>query len=136
MKFLLDTNAWIGFLRAKDSGLVDRIRRTAPSEIALCSVVIGELVYGAIRSQREAHNLGLIANLRQKFQSLPFDDRAGEIYGRLRAQLAAVGTPIGPNDLLIAAIALANGLTVVTHNVTEFRRIPLLSVIDWQAGSA
>jgi tRNA(fMet)-specific endonuclease VapC len=73
-----------------------------------------------------------VEQLRRQFVSLPFDDHAGEEAGRVRAYLAGLGTPIGPNDLLIAAIALANGLTLVTHNTSEFSRVPGLNIEDWQ----
>src|SRR5580704_157122 len=80
----------------------------------------------------QAANLALIVKLRQQFVSLPFDDRAAEEYGRIRAHLAAAGTPIGPNDLMIAAIALAKQMTLVTQNTTEFSRVPGLALEDWQ----
>ena len=63
--------------------------------------------------------------------SLPFDDAAAEIYGRIRADLESRGMPIGPNDTMIAAIALANGFTVATHNTAEFGRVSGLQVEDW-----
>jgi tRNA(fMet)-specific endonuclease VapC len=66
------------------------------------------------------------------FVSLPFDDRAAEEYGNLRAHLASLGTSIGPNDRLIAAIDLANGLILVTHNTAEFSSVPGLTLEDWQ----
>ncbi len=66
------------------------------------------------------------------FESLPFDDSAAEEYGRLRALLQKQGNLIGPNDLLIASIALANKVTLVTHNTQEFGRIPGLQMEDWQ----
>jgi len=66
------------------------------------------------------------------FVSLPFDDRAADAYGRIRAALASAGTPIGPNDLLIASIAEANGVMLVTHNTSEFSRVPGLSLDDWE----
>ena len=66
------------------------------------------------------------------FQSLPFDDAAAEAYGRLRAELARRGTPIGPNDLMIAAIALVHDLTLVTHNTAEFSRVSDLRFEDWE----
>ena len=66
------------------------------------------------------------------FVSLPFDDSAAEVYGRVRAQLEAAGTPIGPYDLQIAAIALANDLVLVTHNTQEFSRISGLRIVDWE----
>jgi tRNA(fMet)-specific endonuclease VapC len=79
----------------------------------------------------QAANLSLIAALRLQFVSLPFDDRAAEEYGKVRAELAVRGTPIGPNDLMIASIALANQVTLVTHNTAEFSRIPGLTLDDW-----
>ena len=68
-----------------------------------------------------------------QFVSLPFDDQASMIHGRIRAQLASAGTPIGPYDLQIAAIALGNNLTLVTHNIREFRRVEGLGCEDWEA---
>ena len=96
--------------------------------------MLGELIYGAEHSGplHRANNLQRVEQLRAQFSSIPFDDRAAEEYGRLRAHLATLGTPIGSNDLMIAAIALANGLTVVTHNTAEFSRVPALSLEDWQ----
>jgi hypothetical protein len=73
------------------------------------------------------------AGLCHPFVCFPFDDPAADQYGTIRAALASAGTPIGPNDLLIAAIALANGLTLVTLNTTEFSRIPGLTIEDWEA---
>jgi tRNA(fMet)-specific endonuclease VapC len=67
------------------------------------------------------------------FVSLPFDDRAAEHYGRIRADLANAGMPIGGNDLLIAAIALTHNLSIVTHNVKEFGRVTSLQIEDWEA---
>jgi len=66
------------------------------------------------------------------FISLPFDDDAAAEYASLRFELALAGMPIGPNDLMIAAIALAKGLTLVTHNTAEFRRVVGLKIEDWQ----
>jgi tRNA(fMet)-specific endonuclease VapC len=105
-----------------------------PGSVYLCSVVLAELFYGALRGSaaHQAGNLALIAGLRQQFVSLPFDDRAAEEYGTVRAHLAAVGTPIGPNDLMIAAIALTNRMILVTHNTVEFSRVPGLILEDWQ----
>lgn len=68
------------------------------------------------------------------FRSLPFDDVAAEAYARVRRELDTKGTPIGPNDLLIASIALTNDLTLVTHNTKEFGRVPGLPIDDWEEG--
>ena len=135
MTYLLDTNALAAYLRQSHPGLVARLELQASTSIALCSVVLGKLNYGAERSglSKRAFNYQLIAQLRAKFISLPFDDSAAEQYGRERARLAALGTPIGPNDLMIASIALAHGLTLVTHNTNEFARVQELAIEDWQA---
>ncbi len=97
------------------------------------SVVLAELFYGAHHGppNRQAANLALISQLQQRFTSLPFDDQAAGQYGEIRAYLAARGTLIGPNDLFIASIALASGLTLVTNNTREFSRVPGLRLEDW-----
>jgi tRNA(fMet)-specific endonuclease VapC len=134
VKYLLDSNAWIGWLRQNQPILVHRIQQENPADLVLCSVVLGELIYGAERSgpAHQAKNLARIQQLRLQFHSLPFDDAAAAEYGKIRANLANLGTPIGPNDLLIAAIALANNLTLVTHNAREFGRVPGIKLEDWQ----
>jgi tRNA(fMet)-specific endonuclease VapC len=132
---LLDTNSWVNHLRlGPNSKVTGKLLAAPPGSVFLCSVVLAELFYGALHgaAAHQASNLALIASLRQQFVSLPFGDQAAEEYGRVRAHLANLGTPIGPNDLMIAAIALANRLTVVTHNTAEFTRVPGLQVEDWQ----
>ena len=132
--FLLDSNAWIGWVRQNQPKLVARIKQENPANILLCSVVLGELIYGAERSgaPHRTVNLLRVEQLRHQYASIPFDDRAAEEYGRIRAHLAGLGTPIGPNDFMIAAIALAHGLSLVTHNTAEFSRVPGLKLDDWQ----
>ena len=76
--------------------------------------------------------MGQVQAFCRPFQSLAFDDRAAAEYGKIRADLASQGTPIGPNDLMIASIALSNGLTLVTHNTNEFSRVLGLKLEDWQ----
>jgi tRNA(fMet)-specific endonuclease VapC len=134
MTYLLDSNTCIGWLRQNQPKLVVRIKQERPTDIVLCSVVLGELYYGAERSGplHRANNRLRVGQLRQLFLSLPFDDSASEEYGRVRAHLAGLGTPIGPNDLIIAAIAVVNNLILVTHNTAEFSRVPGLSLDDWQ----
>lgn len=87
---------------------------------------------GAYKSNRRESNLNLLARFFQRFTSLHFDDNAAEQYGILRAALEKQGTLIGPNDLLIASIALTNNVTLVTHNTNEFKRVPGLQMEDWQ----
>ena len=95
-------------------------------------MVVAELLFGALRNRDVARNLAEVQKFTAGFVSLPFDDRAAPGYARIRADLTARGMLIGPNDLMIAAIALANGLTLVTHNTTEFSRVTGLQLEDWQ----
>ena len=130
--YLLDTNACIRVLNRSSEPLIGRLRSHAPSEIRISSVTRAELLYGARRSVRVAENLRLLDSFFSPLISLPFDDACAEEYGALRASLAATGRPIGPNDLLIAATALAHDLTLVTHNLREFSRVPSLKLEDWE----
>jgi tRNA(fMet)-specific endonuclease VapC len=134
MIYLLDSNAWIAYLRQNNPQLVQRVSQAQAADIALCSVVLAELLYGAHHSasNKQSANLALIARIQQRFVSVPFDDSAAAEYGRIRAHLATQGTLIGPNDLMIASIALARGLILVTHNTREFGRVPGLKLEDWQ----
>lgn len=132
--YLLDTNTCIHYLRQRNPHVVRRIQARPPQDIRLCSVVQGELYYGAYKgpaAYRPA-NFALLASFFPQFTSLPFDAAAADVFGRVRAHLESLGTPIGPYDLQIASIALANKLTVVTHNVAEFSRVPGLTVEDWE----
>ena len=135
MSHLLDTNAFIDHLRrGPKSKVTAQLLVSPPGSVFLCSVVLAELIFGAVRSgpAHEAANRTLIAGLRATFMAVPFDHLAAEEYGELRAYLTAAGQLIGPNDLMIAAIALASGLTLVTHNTSEFSRVPGLLLEDWQ----
>ena len=132
MKYLLDTNTCIRYLKG-DLGIVRRLLLLPPSDIAVCSIVKAELFYGSMRSNDPTQTLRVQQRFLAQFVSLPFDDQGGLIHGRIRAQLDALGTPIGPYDLQIAAIALANNLTLVTHNIREFSRVEGLQIEDWEA---
>ena len=130
--WLPDTNAWIGLINARPSPVKAHFQSHSPGDIFLCDVVKAELYYGAFRSARRDDNLALLERLFPTFPSLSFDGAAARMFGQIRAALASAGTPIGPYDLQIAAIALAHGLTVVTHNTAEFNRVALLKTDDWE----
>ncbi len=133
MTHLLDTNTCIQHLRyGPASPVTKRIAAANPGDLAVCSVVVSELLYGARRSKDVVKSLAEVRKFCRQFPSLPVDDAAAEEAGEIRADLAAKGTPIGPNDLLIAAVAVANGLTLVTHNTAEFSRVVGLKLEDWQ----
>jgi tRNA(fMet)-specific endonuclease VapC len=128
---LLDTNVCIAYLNGADEAVRDRLLAWSNDELVLCSVVKAELSYGARNSGRVAENLDRLDRFFEPFRSLSFDDRAAERYGEIRAQLRQRGTPIGGNDTMIAAIALAADATLVTRNQDEFRRVVGLRVEVW-----
>jgi len=132
MKYLLDTNVCIVYLNGRNIHLRNKLCQYNPYDIAICSVVKAELFFGAMRSHNPQCNLLKQKHFLSQFQSLPFDDKAAEIFGNIRAELAVKGTPIGPYDLMIAAIALAYDRVLVTHNVREFGRIDNLQIEDWE----
>ena len=103
-----------------------------PADVLVCSVVKAELYYGANRSSRKPETLAALEEFLSLLTSLPFDDNAARIYGKIRAELSSRGRPIGPNDLMIASIALANKVALVTHNTREFGRVDGLQIEDWQ----
>ena len=128
---LLDTSVCIGWLSVRDIGVKRQVASLKRDEVALCSVVKAELLYGARASARVRENLEKLEAFFALFPSLPFDDAASEHYGAMRAQLRRAGTPIGGNDMLIASIALAADATLVTRNEKEFRLVPGLRVEVW-----
>lgn len=119
---MLDTDAAIALLKRKEDAvgwLMDR----KPDEVSLSSVSKAELYFGARKSQKVEYNLSVLNRFFEPFGSFVFDDRAAEEYGVVRADLERAGMPIGPNDLLIAAIARSRDLTLVSLNYREFSRI-------------
>jgi tRNA(fMet)-specific endonuclease VapC len=133
MNFLLDTNVCITYLNGRHPGLVKKLHSIPPTELAVCSIVKAELFYGAAKSKRQAHNLAIQQAFLKPYVSLPFDDQAADIFGRERTRLESIGAIIGPYDLMIASIALANNLILVTNNTREFSRVNGLRYEDWQA---
>jgi len=132
MKYLLDTNTCIKYLNGTSENIKQNLLRRGFNEIAICSVVKAELIFGAIKSSRPDQNMARVESFLSQFPSLPFNDEAALHYGHIRSSLEKIGRPIGPNDLLIASIALANHLVLVTNNVSEFSRIQELQIEDWE----
>lgn len=131
--FLLDTNVCIRLLNGTSALVADRFAHESPATLRLCSVVKAELHYGARKSRRVASTLAALERFFAPIPSAPFDDDCADEYGRLRADLERSGTPIGANDLMIAAIGRRNDWTVVTNNVDEFSRVVGLRVVDWES---
>lgn len=136
MSYLLDTNAVVALLRNRPPVVRSRFQEAAAKgePIAVSSVVQFELWYGAEKSDRIAENIErLRVFLSGDLEMLDFDDEDAQVAGRVRARLERAGTPIGAYDLLIAGQALRRGLTLVTANVSEFRRVPGLIWVDWSS---
>lgn len=132
MTYLLDTNFCIELLNRRDTPAAKKLASVNPQDIRLCSVVKAELYHGTYKSANREENVNLVRKFSSLFESIPFDDLAAETYGRLRTRLEKQGKLIGPNDLLIASIALSHNTTLITHNTIEFSRIPDLALEDWQ----
>ncbi|MBC8120660.1 MAG: type II toxin-antitoxin system VapC family toxin [Gemmatimonadaceae bacterium] len=133
MRYLLDTNACIVYLKGNNSNIQQRLHAISIQELAVCSIVKAELSCGAMKSAHPERNFMLQQAFLQQFFSFPFNDLAAVTSGKIRAGLESRGTPIGAYDLQIAAIALANNLILVTHNIREFNRINDLQVEDWES---
>lgn len=130
--YLLDTNLLIALLRDQAAAARPLLQRHA-DVIATSSVSVMELEFGIARSTDPERNRRAVDGLLSLVPSLPFDDRAAAHAGRIRAVLAAAGTPIGPYDALLAGHARSLGMVMVTANSREFDRVPGLEVEDWLA---
>ena len=131
MIYLLDTNICIYFLNQRSEKLIERLAETEVENIAVCSIIKAELFYGAMKSAKPAKNLIQQKEFLQNFKSFPFDYSAAQSYAEIRSNLERDGNLIGPNDLCIAAIALANSLTLISNNIKEFSKIHGLKWEDW-----
>ena len=136
MKYLFDTDTISELFRPSPSiELIRRLATTPAEDQATSSITLGELLYGALRSPERT--AVLVERIERRVASnlriLPFDAVAASEYGALRVQLERRGTPIGDADMRIAAIALANDLTVITGNVRHFERVDGLQVENWMA---
>lgn len=132
MTYLLDTNTCVRYLNGRSPSVFRRLNEIAETEIFVCSLVKLELRYGALRSEYVEKTLVQQEKFLSRFVSLPFDDAAHLHAAQIHADLFRAGTPIGPYDLLIAAIALAHDLILVTHNTREFSRVTGLKIEDWE----
>lgn len=129
--FLLDTNMCIYAMKEAFKGLNRKIFSLDPKDVMVSSVTVYELEYGAAKSkwgERTQQNLALFL---APFTIIPFNSDDAVTAGKIRACLERLGTPIGPYDIQIAAQGLARDLTVITHNMAEFSRVPNLKLEDW-----
>ena len=131
MKYLLDTNICIYLMRGKHPAVTARMRQHSEEGLAVSTVTVAELRFGAEKSEEPHRHHALISNLLMPFQILPFDFGAADTYGEIRADLERRGQLIGSLDMLLAAHALSQSLIFVTHNTSEFQRVKGLQFEDW-----
>ena len=128
---MLDTDTCINLIRQRNEKILARLKRRRPEDICISAVTLSELEFGAAKSADRAKNRLALVEFMTPIGVMPYDDTVAESYGRVRAELEGMGTPIGPLDTMIAAHALSLGLTVVTGNEREFRRVSGLKVQNW-----
>ena len=129
-RFLLDTNILSDLIRNPSGAVARQIAWVGSKGIATSIVSVAELRYGCAK-RGSARLLRQVGAVLEAIDVVPFETPADVIYGRIRADLEAAGRPIGPNDLLIAAQALALEVPLVTANEAEFRRVGGLTVENW-----
>ncbi|MBK6852190.1 MAG: type II toxin-antitoxin system VapC family toxin [Burkholderiales bacterium] len=130
--YLLDTNILIAALKGHPA-VRARLETTPLESLRLSAVVLGELEFGAEKSAYAERNRARLSELTRRMPLLGLDAETAACYGRIRSHLERLGTPIGANDLWIAAQALRHASTLVTDNLREFERVPGLTVENWLA---
>jgi tRNA(fMet)-specific endonuclease VapC len=130
VKFLLDTNTCVYAIKRVPS-VIERLQALSPDDLGVAVITLAELWFGARKSSRPERTRASVDAFLQPFEIVPLDKDAAEAYAEIRLRLERLGRPIGERDLLIASIARSRALTVVTHDVGEFGRVPGLTVEDW-----
>lgn len=129
--YLLDTNILSYWMRGNEA-VIARLKRCSPSELSMSAITLAEILYGIEKSpHRKQERRSKIEQIRALLDIYAFNQAAAGEYAIVRAQLERQGLPISERDVQIASIALANDLTVITHNVKEFERVKDLVVQDW-----
>ncbi|TAG77251.1 MAG: tRNA(fMet)-specific endonuclease VapC [Burkholderiales bacterium] len=132
LRYLLDTNIVIYVIKKRPEVARVRFNENA-GRMAISSITLSELMHGAEKSERRNANLSVVEDFCSRLEVLPYGAKASAHYGAIRASLERAGTPIGVNDLHIAAHARSEGLTLITNNESEFMRVPALQIENWLA---
>ncbi len=130
LKYLLDTNIVIYVLKRRPKEVLDVFNANA-SRMAISSITLSELMYGAEKSINTDKNLEAVEEFVSHLEVLPYDAKASQHYGQIKAALEKKGQIIGENDIHIAAHAISHGLILVSNNVREFKRVPNLALENW-----
>jgi len=130
LRYLLDTDTVIYVIKKRPIGALKRFNDQA-SRMAISSITLSELIYGAHKSERVTQNLEAVEEFASHLVVLPYEERAAVHCGEIRAHLEKRGKPIGLYDTQIAAHARSQGMTLVTNNKREFSRVPGLTIESW-----
>ncbi|MBA3856702.1 MAG: VapC toxin family PIN domain ribonuclease [Cyanobacteria bacterium PR.3.49] len=130
MQYLLDTNVCITLINNRSADTLKRLLACEPGDVALSTITVAELRFGASKSKSAAKNHLALDSFFVPFEIVPFDEQSAIAYGAIRAELERTGKPIGPLDTLLAAQAVAHQLTMVTNNMREFQRVTQLKKIE------
>ena len=133
LMYYIDTNVIVDATRNKkvSARILEHFRSVAVFDICIPSIVLSELEFGARHSNSYEQNIKIIRQFISPYKIIPFTEKEAVEYGKIRQFLTTEGQPIGPNDMLIAATALANDAVLVTHNTGEFERVPNIRLEDW-----
>ena len=129
--YLLDTNICIYIMKNKYQTLTQKVLSFNPSDLCISSITVFELEYGAAKSNWGERTKQSIKMFLAPFNILDFDSNDAAATGMIRGYLEKQGTPIGPYDVQIAGQAVSRSMVLVSHNMDEFTRVPLLNVEDW-----
>lgn len=131
MRVLLDTNICIYMIKNNPPEIRKRFEQFVPGDIGISTITVAELQFGVEKSAAKEKNSAALEAFLLPLEITPFDMDSALAYGRIRAELERQGKPIGGMDMLIAAQAIARGITLVTHNLKEFARVPGLKCETW-----
>ena len=134
MRYLLDTNTCIYVIKRSPPQVYKRLRKLRIGEVGISAITFCELQYGVTNSSKPEDNQLALTEFLAPLEVLDFPSAAAVTFGEIRSRLKRAGTPIGSYDLLIAAHALEQGLTLVTNNLKEFKRVPGLELENWMQG--
>lgn len=131
MRFCLDTDTCINAMKGRCPGMATRFEQCNPEDFGIPAIVRAELLLGVLKSGHSERTRNIVEAFLSPYELIPFERTAAQKYADIRHDLESKGTPIGPNDLIIAATARARNLILVTHNTDEFSRVPGLATEDW-----
>ncbi|MFM8658112.1 MAG: type II toxin-antitoxin system VapC family toxin [Chthoniobacterales bacterium] len=131
MRYLLDTNTCIYLIKRSPEQVMRRFKRLRVGDVGVSAITVCELQFGVSNSSQPERNQRALTEFLGPLEALDFPAAAAAVYGEIRAHLQRSGKPIGSYDLLLAAHALHEDLTLVTNNMREFRRVPDLRAENW-----